>query len=66
MAKFGRREAYYPGADARQAEFKDHSQDASSLNRGAGVTAQCCGGQRREPRMQRGEDGFAGGGHELF
>jgi hypothetical protein len=30
---------------------------------GQHVTAQGCGGQRREPRVQRGEDGFAGCGH---
>ena len=30
---------------------------------GQRVTAQGRGGQRRKPRVQRGEDGFAGGGH---
>jgi len=29
---------------------------------GQDITAQRGGGQRRKPRMQRGEDGFAGGG----
>ncbi len=29
------------------------------------IAAQGCGGQRRKPRVQRGEDGFAGGGHGL-
>lgn len=40
-------------------------QEASSVYAlGQHVTAQGGGGQRREPRLQRGEDGFSGGGHD--
>ncbi len=41
MKKFGNREAYYPGAEARQAEFEEHAQNPTSLQRGDGVPP-CC------------------------
>lgn len=37
MAKHGQREAYYPGAEARQAAFVAHTDGAQSLERGAGT-----------------------------
>lgn len=37
MAKFGQREAYYPGAGARQSECDSHTDGAMALDRGAGV-----------------------------
>ena len=43
------------------------AQEQQALGRdalGQHLAAQGGGGQRREPRMQRGEDGFAGAGHE--
>jgi hypothetical protein len=44
------------------------AQDQQPLGRdtlGQHLAAQRGGGQRREPRVQRGEDGFAWGGHEM-
>ena len=41
MAKFGNREAYYPGAKARQAEFAGHTDGAQSFERGVGIPP-CC------------------------
>lgn len=41
MEKHTRRAAYYPGADARQAEFESHTEGADNVQRGAG-TPPCC------------------------
>lgn len=35
MARFGQREAYYPGAEDRQSAFADHTENADKIARGA-------------------------------